>query len=186
MRRRPLLRLLLAATFAATTARAQDALPRRKVSAAALYEALSARFPLRLGAPGLLELRVGAPRLLLLPARNKLGVTLLVETAGPGLRHAEPGELDLVFALRYESTDRSLRAREPEVLDLRLPGLSPDGARVFRRVLPRLAAEAMAEVVVHRFTAADLALPATLGFEPDTLTVLDDGLLVGFARKSPR
>jgi hypothetical protein len=40
-----------------------------------------------------------------------------------------------------------------------------------------------AELVLHRFTARDLALPDTMGFEPSTLTVVADGVLVEFRQK---
>jgi hypothetical protein len=186
MRRRPLVIALAASPLAAVAARAQEAAPSRKVSAATLHDALSARFPQRLGVVGVLELRVSAPHLLLLPARNKLGATLLLQAQGASLRQPESGEVDLVFALRYEATDRSLRAHEPEVLDLRVSGLSADGAQVFRRVLPRLAREAMGDIVLHRFTPRELALADTLGIEPDAITVEHDGIVVGFVPKPSR
>src|SRR4051812_3848634 len=75
-------RLLIAALACCPAARvlAQgDERPRYRISAAQLYEALSARFPMRLGMPGLLELQVSAPELLILPTRNKLGASLRVQ-----------------------------------------------------------------------------------------------------------
>lgn len=180
-------RLLITALscWPATRLLAQDEAPRprHKISAAQLHEALGARFPLRLGVPGWLELEVRAPRLLLLPPRQKLGASLVAQASGPGLRPLPPGEVDLLFALRYEPTDRTLRAHEPEVLDLRLPGAPPELLAPLRRLLPQLARESVGEVVLHRFTARELALPDTMGFRPDAVTVLDDGLLVLFKPK---
>lgn len=157
--------------------------PHYKVSAAQLYEGLSRRFPLRRGLRGMLELEVRAPGLLLLPARNKVGATLQVEASGPALQQALAGELDLVFALRYEASDQTLRARDPEVLDLRLADASPDAAQAIRALLPRLLRE-VGEFVLHRFTPRELALPDTMGFAPEKITVLEDGLDVGFAPKA--
>ena len=186
MDRRRLLTAALAC-WPALHAPAQEAPPPRphyKVSATQLYEALSARFPVRRGVRGLLVIEVRAPGLLLLPARNKIGATLQVEARGPALQGAIAGELDLVFSLRYEAADQTLRALEPEVLDLRLPDASPDAAQAIRALLPRLTRD-VGEFVLHQFTPRELALPDTMGFEPEKITVLEDGLEVGFAPKAP-
>lgn len=157
--------------------------PRRVISAGQLHDALSARFPRRLGLPGLLELQVSAPRLLLLPARNKLGASLAVQAEGPGMPPLPPGELDVVFALRYEAADRSVRGHDPEILDVRLPGLPPEFARTLQRALPAMTREAMGEVLLHTFSPGELALPDAMGFEPGPLTVQERGLLVEFVPK---
>lgn len=168
---------------------AQDgaARPRHKISAASLHEALSARFPVRLDIQGLLQLQVTAPRLHLLPARNQLGAALLVQVSGAALdRPSQGGEADVVFGLRYEAADRTLRAHDMEVLALRWPGLPPEGAGTLQRVLPALAREAVGEFVLHEFSQKELALADTMGFEPEDIRVLDDGLLILFGPKAHR
>lgn len=182
-------RLLLAALGCWPAARlfAQPApKPRHKVSAAELYEALAKHFPTRLGLAGLLQMEVSAPGLLLLPARNKLGASLAARPSGPGMALLETGEVDVVFALRYEREDRSIRGHDAEVLDVRLPGMPPDFMRMLRQHLAESAREGFGEVLLHRFSDRELALPDTMGFEPDKLTVLQDGLLVEFAPKPVR
>src|SRR5690606_6624132 len=159
-----------------------DARARHKVSAATLFDALAARFPLRLGLVPLLQLEVGAPRLLLLPARNRLGATLRADLAAAGAGALVPGELDLVFALRYEPGDRSVRAHQPEALEVRWPGLPPQGRQALQSVLPALLRE-VGEIVLHRLTPRQLALPDTMGLAPQELQVVDDGLLVFFGPK---
>jgi hypothetical protein len=167
--------------------RAQDdPRPRHKISPAQLYESLSARFPLRLGIPGLAQVQVNAPGLLLLPDRNKLGASLHAEASGSAIGRAPPGVLDLVFALRYESTDRSIRAHEPEILVIDWPRLTVEAQQALQALLPDMARQMAAELVLHRFTARDLALPDTMGFEPSTLTVVADGVLVEFREKRMR
>jgi hypothetical protein len=183
-------RLLLAALAGWPAARlfAQGTEPRpnRRVSAGELYEALSRSFPRRVGVAGLLEMEVSAPGLLLLPARNKLGASLAARPSGPGMSLLETGEVDVVFALRYERTDRSIRGHDAEVLDVRLPGMPPDFMRMLRQHLAQSAREGFGEVTLHQFSERELALPDTMGFEPGRLTVLDDGLLVEFAPKPRR
>jgi hypothetical protein len=181
-------RHLLAALAALPCARllaAQDEAPRprHKISAAQLYEVLAKRFPVRFGLAGLLELQVDASRLLLLPARNLLGAALQAQVSSPS-RQAQPqqGELELVFALRYEPADQTLRAWKPEILDVRWPGLPPDSVQGLQALLPGLAAR-LGDVVLHRFTPRELALADTMGVQPQELRVVDDGLLVFFGPK---
>jgi hypothetical protein len=186
MDRRLLISVLACWPAARLRAQADEPRPHQKISAARLHEALSARFPVRLGLAGLLELTVSAPRLLLLPARNQLGATLVAEAAGPALQRTEGGEVDVLFGLRYEAADRTVRARDMTILDLRLPGLPAETVQAWRQVLPRVAREVVGEVVLHRFSARELALADTMGLEPDRLTVVDDGLVVEFGPKGRR
>ena len=157
--------------------------PRHRISAAELYEALSARFPQRLPLGGLLQVQVSAPRLLLLPARNKLGAALQVEIAGLPAAQGMAAELEVVFGLRYEPTDRTVRGREPEFLDFRWPGMDRESLRAIRGLLPALAQQ-LGEVVLHRMSERELALPETMGFEPGELRVTDEGVTVFFRPKT--
>lgn len=180
-------RLLLSAIACWPGARllAQDEVPRprRKISAGELHEALSARFPLRLALAGLAQLEVSAPRLLLLPLRNQLGASLVAEASGPALQRVPPGEVDLKFGLRYERSDRSIRAHHLEFSDLRMPGLAPEAVQALRSLLPALARDVLGEVVLHTFSQRDLALADVMGVEPARVTVVDDGVIVEFAPK---
>ena len=182
MDRRLLLTALACWPAARALAQQEPPRPRYRISAAQLYEALSSRFPVRLDL-ALLKLQVSAPQLHLLPARNKLGAMLVAQASGTGLAQPQTGALDVLFGLRYEPSDRTIRAREPEVLDLRLPGVAPEAVLALQGLLPQVARQAVGEIVLHAFTARELALPDAMGVEPDKLTVLDDGLLVEFAPK---
>jgi hypothetical protein len=106
--------------------------------------------------------------------------------SGQRVRGVPNAELDVVFALRYEPADQTLRARDAEVLAVRWPGMSPEGAEALQRVLPGIARDAMRELVVHRLTERDLALPNTMGLEPEELRVVDDGLMIFFGPKQRR
>jgi hypothetical protein len=162
----------------------EGARPRLRISAAQLYEALSARFPVRLGFGGVLELQVSAPRLLLLPARNKLGAALQAQIAGLPRQQGTAGELEIVFAPRYEPSDQTVRGREAEILDLRWPGLPPETLQSLRALLPAMAQQ-VGELVLHRMAPRELALPETMGFEPGELQVDPDGVTI-FFRPKPR
>lgn len=157
--------------------------PRRKIPAPQLLDALSARFPLRFSVPGLMELEVRAPALLLLRTRNKLGAVLRLDARAPAFPDKVAGEVDVLFALRYEPMDRTVRAHDPEVRRVQVPGLAPEAADGIERGVRALLSSMPGEVILHRFTDRELALPDAMGFEPGNLIVLEDGLEIEFVPK---
>lgn len=183
MQRRRVLATLAGWPAAQLLAAEEGGRPRHKVSAGELHAALAKRFPLRFGVPGLLDVEVDAAGLLLLPQRNRLGAVLQAELGGAQGAQLPAGEMDIAFALRYEASDRSLRAHDPEILDVRWPLMPRETERRLRELSP-LMAHRVGEVVLHRFTARDLALPDTMGLEPRELRVVDDGLMVFFGNKT--
>lgn len=182
MHRRTILGALAAWPAQRLFARDASPRPRHKISAAQLHKALSARFPVRVGFAGLLELQVDASRLLLLPQRNRLGAALHAQLGGVQLPRPQAGELDLVFALRYEGTDQSIRAHQPEIIDMRWPGVPADTTQALQGLMPALARH-IGEVVLHKLSPGELALANTMGFEPQELQVADDGLVIFFGPK---
>lgn len=161
----------------------QAQVPRHKVSASELHRAMSARFPVRLDLGGLFAVQVGAPALLLAPRRNQLGATLLAQLGGPALAPVPPGEMDVVFGLRYEPRDRSLRAQGSQLLAVRWPGLPQEIVQALQGAWPDFAREALGDFVLHQFSERELALPETMGFQPQAFNVAEDGLVVVFGPK---
>jgi hypothetical protein len=157
--------------------------PSYKVSAEQLQQAISQRFPVRHQVEGLLNFDVQAPRLRLLPEQNRIASEMLVEVAGPALRRSYNGALELDFELRYEPTDQSIRAYRLQVHSMRLSGLPQRTAEVLEAYGPKLAEQALHEVVLHRLRPQDLALADAMGLQPATITVTSQGLVVGFETK---
>jgi len=166
--------------------RAGRAQPTYTVSLGQLQRVLEQRFPLRYAAAGLLELRMELPRLRLLPDRNRVGSEFAIEASGPALRRPHSGSVDLDFALRYEGSDQTIRAHQIRVNAVQVEGLSRDAARVLDAYVRANAEQALLEVVLHRLRPRDLALASTMGFEPGSITVTAEGLVIGFvARTAP-
>lgn len=182
MRRR---RVLQAAGALATASLARGAVaqPTYKISAEQLQQVLARRFPLRYPVAGVLELQIQAPQLRFLPEQNRLASELAVNAAGPALRRAHSGTIDLDFALRYESADQTLRAHQIRVHAVRLPSLSRDAAALIDAYARASAERALLEVVLHTLRPQDLALADTMGFEPGSINVTADGLVIGFVPK---
>lgn len=160
------------------------ALPHYKVSAARLQAAVAQRFPLRYPVQGLMNLDVQVPQLRLLPALNRMGAEMVVDAAGPALQRSHQGTLGVEFALRYEATDRTLRAHQLRLARLQFPSLPPGVVALLNTYGPALAERTLLEVVLHTLRAQDLALPDTLGMQPGNIAVTGEGLTIGFVLKA--
>lgn len=160
-----------------------NARPRYTVSAAQLRQAVARRFPLRYPVPGLLDLTLLSPRLTLLPAQNRLRADMAVEATGPALRRSHAGTFEVDFALRYEASDRTLRAYQLRLGRLDFPDLQPAASELLNTYAPTLAAQSLNEVVLHALRPQDLALADGLGLQPGRITVTEKGLEIGFVPK---
>ena len=175
--------LVLLSVASAAFAPSAQAQPRFTITAAKMQAAMAEKFPLRYPIAGLFDLALQAPALGLLPAENRIHADIPVEAAGQALRRSYSGSLDLDFALRYEPSDRTLRAHEIRVNALRFPGLRAEISEMLNTYAPVLAAQALREVVLHQLTDKDLALADGLGMEPGTITVTSEGLVIQMKMK---
>ena len=160
-----------------------QAQPHYSVSSAQLQQAVAQRFPLRYPLPGLLNLDLQAPRLRLLPAQNRLSAEMAVQAAGPALRRGHTGTFDVNFGLRYEASDRTIRAHQLRFANLQFPSLQPQVVALLNSYGPALAEQALREVVLHQVRPQDLALMEGLGLQPGSITVTEQGLVIGFVVK---
>jgi len=179
----PLTRLAWAQPTPSEPEDAPQARPQHKVSAAVLQAAVAQRFPLRYPVGGLVNLDVQVPQLRMLPDQNRLSAEMAVNAAGPALNRSHSGTLDVEFALRYEASDRTVRAHQLRLARLQFPTLQPGVVALINTYGPALAEQTLLEVVVHRMRPQDLALPDSLGLQPGSITVTSEGLTIGFEPK---
>ena len=156
---------------------------RHTVSAEQLQQVVAQRFPLRYPVPGLLDLALQAPRLRLLPEQNRLSAEMTVEAAGPALRRSHTGTFEVDFALRYEASDRTIRAHQLRFRKLQFSSLQPAASELLNSYGPALSEQSLHEVVLHQLRPQDLALADGLGLQPGSITVTDQGLVIGFVAK---
>ena len=93
--------------------------------------------------------------------------------------------LNVDFALRYEPTDRTLRAYQIKVNQLSMDGLAPAMSDMLGTYATALAEQAMGQVVLYQLQDQDLALVDALAMEPGAITVTAQGLTVALVQKSP-
>lgn len=159
------------------------ALPSYTVPLSQLQEMVAQKFPRSVPVQGLLDLTVQVPRLRLLPEANRLGAAMVVEAAGPALRRGHTGAFDVEFALRYEASDRTLRAHQLQLGRLDFPTLRPAVTELLNAYAPLLAEQSLREVVLHTLRPQDTSLFDGLGLQPGAITVTPQGLSVAFERK---
>lgn len=176
---------LALAGVAMSSLRTAQALPSYTVPLEQLQEAVAPRFPRSVPVQGLVDLTLLAPRLRLLPEVNRLGAAMTVEAAGPARRRSHTGTFDVEFALRYEASDRTLRAHQIKLGRLDFPSLKPAVNELLNAYGPVLAEQSLREVVLHTLRPQDTALFDGLGLQPGPITVTPKGLSVAFVNKQP-
>ncbi|HCL85200.1 MAG TPA: DUF1439 domain-containing protein [Comamonadaceae bacterium] len=163
---------------------ASAATPRYTISARELQQALATRFPRRYPLGGVFEVELQAPALKLLPERNLLNAVMDLQAVGLLLQGKAPsGVLDVDFGLRYEPSDRTIRADRLQINALRLQGLPPALGQNLTRYGVPLAEQALQDVVLHQLRPKDLALADTLGVQPGAIRVTPAGLVVDLANR---
>ena len=165
--------------------RGAQAQPSYTVPLAQLQELVAQKFPRSVPVQGLLDLTVHAPRLRLLPEVNRLGAAMAVDAAGPALRRSHAGMFDVEFALRYEASDRTLRAHQLQLGRLEFPTLRPAVTEILNAYGPLLAEQSLREVTLHQLRPQDTAVFDGLGLQPGPITVTAKGLTVAFVGKPP-
>lgn len=166
-------------------ARGARAQPRYTVPLAQLQDMAAQRFPRSVPVQGLLDLTLQAPALRLLPEVNRLGAAMVVDAAGPALRRSHAGLFDVEFALRYEASDRTLRAHQIRLGRLDFPTLKPAVVQLLNTYAPALAEQSLREVTLHQLRPQDTAVLDGLGLQPGPITVTAEGLTVAFVGKAP-
>ena len=117
------------------------------VSLAQMQQAVAKRFPRRYPVQGLLDLDLQTPRLHLLPEQNRLRAEMAVAAAGPALNRVHQGSFDVDFALRYEPSDRTLRAHQLRLARLTFPTLPARATEMINLYAPTLADQSLREVI---------------------------------------
>jgi hypothetical protein len=159
--------------------------PRFVVSKDQLQQVVGKRFPLRYPVAGLLNLEVQAPEIRLLSEQNRLNAVMAVEASGAALNRKQTGTFEVEFALRYEVSDRTLRATGLRFKRLNFPGLQPMASDMLNSYGQTLSEKALLEVVLHTLKPQDLGMADGLGLQPSSITVTERGLVVDFVAKAP-
>ena len=185
LNRRSLLLVSAVSMGLAATGSSGKSLPSSfSVSTAKLQSMLAQRFPKQYPVAGLLQVQLQTPNLTMLAERNAVNALLDAQLSGPVLKGSFTGQLNVDFALRYEPTDRTLRAHQIKLNSLQMDGLAPAMTEMLTTYAAALADQALGQVVLYQLQDKDLALVDAMNMEPGAITVTPDGLTVTMVQKN--
>lgn len=167
-------------------------------------------FPMQRRVLEVLDVQLSAPRLRLLPERNRMAVDLVLRTQERLLGAAALGQLAFDGALRYEPQEASVRLTQVRVQQLSFAGtqalpvgsagtmgaVGPLGAQgsaaaatpsapvpaYLQRLGAALAERALEDLAIYRVSAERQVSLRQLGLEPGAVTVTSRGVEITLAR----
>lgn len=156
------------------------------LTARQLNALLATQFPYTRSLAGLAELSLLSPRLSLLPASNRLatGFDLALRERLTGGRYT--GGLDLDYGLRFDAAQGAIRMADARVNRLAIDQLPRAQQQLVSQYAPRLVEQLLADLVIYRFPAEQLALARNLGLGVGALRVVPEGLQVALAPQGLR
>jgi hypothetical protein len=150
-----------------------------------LQAALGQRFPMEQRVADVLDVRLSAPKLSLLPATGRLATELQLDITERLLQSTHPASLALDFGLRFEPADRSVRMHSVRVQQLVFTRLAPAYQTFMNRYAPRLAERALDGQVLHQISEPDWNTLQMLGLQPGEFKVTAQGLSLDFRPPAP-
>lgn len=149
-----------------------------------LQAALAKRFPMEQRVAEVLDVRLSAPKLSLLPDSGRLATELQLDIAERLLQSTHPASLALDFGLRFEPADRTVRMHSVRVQKLVFTRLAPAYQTLMNRYAPRLAERAFDGQVLHQISEPDWNKLQMLGLQPGEFKVTPQGLSLDFLAPS--
>ena len=154
---------------------------------------LARKFPMTRRVLELLDVTLSAPRLQLLPERNRIAVALALSSQERLSGRAGQARLDFDSALRYEPGDATLRLTQVRVQQLSLDGGSPPGPAATAPAAPNmpgrlarlgqsLVETALEDLTLYSVPAERLADLRRLGLAPGAVTVTARGVEITLAK----
>ena len=158
---------------------------------------LARKFPITRRVLELLDVTLSAPRLQLLPERNRIAVLLDLASQERLTGLAGRARLDFDSALRYEPRDATVRLAQVRVQQLSLDGGSPPGSAAnpaaatpagpsaagrLARLAQSLVEAALEDLALYSVPAERLADLRRLGLVPGAVTVTARGVEITLAK----
>ena len=149
---------------------------------------LAGVFPIQRRVLELLDLELTAPMLRLLPAQNRLALTLNLSSRERLSGKVGSGHLGFDSMLRYDARDASVRLTQVRIDRLSFeagaaaaskPSAEPGNVA---RIGQALAERAFEDLVIYRVSAERQATLRQLGLQPGSVTVTARGLEITLAR----
>jgi len=151
-----------------------------------LQRLVERHFPVERRYLDVLDVTIGAPRMRLLPERNRLATVLEVGTRDRLFGGSWHGRLALDSALRYEPQDQTVRLLQVRVDDFTVDNAGPGVPREARTQAERLggllAERVLEDMVVYRLPPERAERLQRMGLAPGAVTVTARGVEITMAK----
>lgn len=151
------------------------------LSEADLARWIEKRFPFDRRVLELLDVRVAAPQLTLLPQTNRIATVLELQASERLMGRNYRGRLGMDYALRYDEPSQSVRLTQVRVDRLEIDGMPAQLAPYIERLGPLVAEQVLADQPIYRFKPEDLRNAQGLGYAPSAVTVTARGVEITLA-----
>ena len=146
------------------------------LSEADLARLIEKRFPSDRRVMEVIDFRVDAPRLRLLPETNRIASEFSVSATDKLFGRAFAGKLALESALRYDEASREVRLTQVRVNRLQFDGMPPQMQNTVNRLGGLLAEQLLDGVPIYTFKQGDLDRGLQRGVQPGAVTVTSRGV----------
>lgn len=133
-------------------------------------------FPMERRALEILELRIDAPRVGLLPQSNRLSTEFDVQATERLSARRYQGRMALEYALRFDEQQQAVRLADVRVRTLQFDGAAERLQPLVDRLGSLLAEQVLRDAVIYRFKPEDLEKAGRRGYQPSAVTVTARGV----------
>lgn len=154
--------------------------PTVTLSEADIARLLERQFPLDRSLLDLFDVTVSAPRVRLLPERNRLAAVVAVRVRNRLLSSGWQGQLDFDAALRWDASDQTVRLSQVRVQDLAFVDPGAFNRSTVERLGAALAERVLEGSAIYRLPAERAAQLRAKGYLPGGVSVTQRGLEIGF------
>lgn len=142
-------------------------------------------FPVDRALLDVFDVTVNAPKVALVPERNRLAAVVAVRARDRLFGSSWQGQLSFDAALRWEARDQTVRLSQVRVQDLALASPGALTRSTAERLGAALAERVLEESSIYRLSAERAAQMRQLGYVPGAVTVTSRGVEITFAPASP-
>ena len=141
-----------------------------------LARLIEKQFPFERRVFEVIDVRVVAPRVKLLPESNRVATELDITTEERIFGRSQHGLLAMDYALRYDEAAQAVRLSDVRVGRLQLDGVSAQAQASANRLGAALAEMMLQDMVIYRFKPEDLDRAQGRGLRPGAVTVTSRGV----------
>lgn len=146
------------------------------LSEAELARVIARQFPAERRLLEVIDVRLTAPRLKLLPESNRVATDVAVEASARGMPKRYQGRIALDYGLRWDAPSQSVRLTGVRVNSLTLDNVPPSMQPAVDRLGPLIAEQLLRDLPVYRLRPEDLQLAESRGYAPSAINVTAKGL----------